>query len=303
MRWIKRGQIYQFNPIDEFLQSHASNPLAVHLQDDIFRVFFSGRDCSNKSSVGYVDIDIVEEKVVNTCTKCIFQYGNENSFYSHGISIGNMYKVKDVNFMQFMAWQIRGDEHWKGDIGRFEVCSDLESLKLNPDAPYLTCDNEDKISLSYSWVILDEGIYKMWYGSTIDWTSENGEMIHVIKYATSKDGEKWKRHGIAIDYEIGKAQAFSRPTVLKDEKGYHMWYSFRSGNGTKYRIGYAFSSDSVRWERKDDSGINVSESGWDSEMICYPFVFKHKDTTYMLYNGNEYGKYGFGLAILEEKIN
>ena len=71
-----------------------------------------------------------------------------------------------------------------------------------------------------------------------------------------------------------------------------MWFSYRSGDGTKYRIGYAHSLDGLKWDRKEDSGIDVSESGWDSEMICYPFVFNHKGKQYMLYNGNDYGRTG-----------
>jgi len=299
MNWKKLGQIYHFNPIDEYLLSHASNPLAINLRDDIFRIFFSGRDLNNKSSVGYVDIDIIEQTVLSTCKEVIIKYGEEDSFYSHGISIGNMYKIEDKNYIQFMAWQIRNGGHWRGDIGRLELNDNLDSLKLNPSSVYIGCDEEDKVSLSYSWIMKDESIYKMWYGSTIDWCSQNGEMIHVIKYATSNDGENWERKGLAIPYEIGVAQAFSRPTVVKDEQGYHMWFSYRSGDGTKYRIGYAHSTDGIAWDRKIDSGIDVSESGWDSEMICYPFVFDHKGKRYMLYNGNDYGKTGFGLAVLE----
>jgi len=300
-KWKKLGQIYHCKPIDEYLLSHASNPLAIHLKDDVFRVFFSGRDRENKSSVGYVDINILKQIALNACDQVVVKYGNEDSFYSHGISIGNMYQVEDKNYIQFMAWQIRDGGHWRGDIGRLQLDDDYNTLKLNPKEVYISCDDEDKVSLSYSWVMRDEGIYKMWYGSTIDWKSENGEMIHVIKYATSKDGENWQKHGLAIPYELGIAQAFSRPTVIKDSQGYHMWFSYRPGDGTKYRIGYAHSIDGVIWDRKDNSGINVSESGWDNEMICYPFVFDHKGKRYMLYNGNGNGKDGFGLAVLESK--
>jgi hypothetical protein len=35
-------------------------------------------------------------------------------------------------------------------------------------------------------------------------------------------------------------------------------------------------------------------------MICYPAVFELNGNTYMLYNGNGYGKTGFGIAILEK---
>jgi hypothetical protein len=300
MTWKKLGKLFDFKSINEDLLSHTSNPLAVHLKDDVFRVFFSGRDKENKSSVGYVEIDIFTKEIKNISNETTFKYGEDDSFYSHGVSIGNMYSSNGENYIQFMGWQIKDGGHWRGDIGRLKVGKNFDSLVLDPEEVFIGCDDEDKVSLSYSWVMYDEGIYKMWYGSTIDWTSENSEMIHVIKYATSHDGENWKKHGLAIPYEIGIAQAFSRPTVIKDEKGYHMWFSYRSGDGTKYRIGYAHSLDGATWDRKQDSGIDVSKNGWDSEMICYPFVFDHKGKRYMLYNGNDYGKNGFGLAVLEQ---
>ena len=67
-----------------------------------------------------------------------------------------------------------------------------------------------------------------------------------------------------------------------------------------YKIGYAESDDMDNWEIIE-SGINISNKGWDSEMVCYPYVFEYKDKLYMLYNGNGYGKTGIGLAILEEE--
>ena len=44
-------------------------------------------------------------------------------------------------------------------------------------------------------------------------------------------------------------------------------------------------------------GIDVSEEGWDSEMIAYPFVWEHKGQRYMAYNGNGFGRSGFGYAV------
>ena len=76
-----------------------------------------------------------------------------------------------------------------------------------------------------------------------------------------------------------------------------MWFSYRSGSGEKYN-GYSSSSNGENWTPPIRSSLDVSDSGWDSEMVCYPCVFKHKDEIYMIYNGNDYGKTGFGLAIL-----
>ncbi len=76
-----------------------------------------------------------------------------------------------------------------------------------------------------------------------------------------------------------------------------MWFCCR---GHRYRLGYAESHDGLTWQRNDErAGMTVSQTGWDSEMICYPFVFAHRGRTYMLYNGNGYGKTGFGLAELD----
>lgn len=298
MKWKKLGQIYHCKISHPLLQTHASNPLAVHLKDDIYRIYFSGRDSDNKSSVGFVDIDILTHEIIEECSLPVFTYGPPNSFYSHGVSIGNQYQDNNAQNILFMGWNIPENEHWRGDIGKIEIHNG--NFSLQPKTAFLSTDEEDPISLSYPYVIFHEGIYKMWYGSTITWESENGEMIHVIKYATSEDGNHWKKFGIAIPYENNIAQAFSRPTVMIDELGYHMWYSFRSGTGTKYRIGYANSRDGLAWNRMhDETGIDVAVDGWDSEMICYPFVFDHKGQRYMLYNGNNYGKSGFGLAILE----
>ncbi|MBA3704780.1 MAG: hypothetical protein H0W84_02445, partial [Bacteroidetes bacterium] len=68
-----------------------------------------------------------------------------------------------------------------------------------------------------------------------------------------------------------------------------------------YRIGYAWSKDLINWTRDDENaGIEVSENEWDSSMLCYPNVFKCDDKIYLLYNGNEFGRFGFGLAVLED---
>lgn len=300
MKWKKLGKIFEFQAINEDLLTHTSNPLAVHLKDDVFRVFFSARNEENRSSVGFIDIDILTREIKKISNETTFKYGTDESFYSHGVSIGNIYRVDEKDYILFMGWQIRNGGHWRGDIGRL-LLKDEAKLSLAPKNAFMSCDDEDKVSLSYPWVMYDEGIYKMWYGSTDNWSSSNGEMVHVIKYATSKDGISWRKHGLAIPFEIGVAQAFSRPTVFKDSDGYHMWFSYRSGDGTKYRIGYAHSFDGLKWDRKKDSGIDVSITGWDNEMICYPFVFEHKGKKYMLYNGNDYGKTGFGLAVLENQ--
>lgn len=301
-KWQKLGLLYCPPTTGQHhkLISHAANPLPVLIEGDVYRIFFSGRDIDNRSSVGAVDIDIVSRKIIQEYNHPFFEHGSGDSFYADGVSIGNCYEVNGVRYMLFMGWQNPDSGHWRGDIGRLVVKPDL-TLELDNNVPFMPSDETDPISLSYPWVRENEGGgFSMWYGSTKTWDSGNGEMLHVINFASSADGHTWNREGLAIPYELGVAQAFSRPTVLRDAKGNHgMWFSYRSGAGGLYRIGYALSRDAKKWQLAiENAGIDVSLDGWDSEMIEYPFVFDHKGQQYMLYNGNGYGKTGFGLAVL-----
>lgn len=76
-----------------------------------------------------------------------------------------------------------------------------------------------------------------------------------------------------------------------------MWFSHK---GTTYRLGYAESEDGITWHRRDEyAGLDVSETGWDSEMVEYAAIVRYKDQHFMFYNGNNYGYDGIGLAIEE----
>lgn len=300
--WEKLGRIYcpEEHGRHAKLLTHAANPLPVHLEGDVYRIYYSGRDDRSRSSIGAVDIDIVRRQVVQDHVEPFFVHGPEGSFYADGVSIGNCYVAQGRQYMLFMGWQSPVGAHWRGDIGRLEVRKDF-SLALDGVGPFMASDEMDPVSLSYPWVHqAATGAYSMWYGSTVSWGAGNGEMLHVINYATSADGHSWRREGLAVPYQLGYAQAFSRPTVAHDTQGgYQMWFSYRSGSGEKYRIGYATSPNGRDWRLAlGDAGINVSSEGWDSEMIEYPFVFDHGGRRYMLYNGNGYGKTGFGLAVL-----
>ena len=301
--WLKRGQI--FDPASRAshpkLLTHAANPLPIRIEGDTYRCFYSARDAQQRSSVGAVDIDFETRKVVREFNKPFFTHGNEDTFYSDGVSIGNCYVADGTQYMLFMGWHNPTDSHWRGEIGRLIVTPELE-LELESTTPLIGLNEQDPISLSYPWVHKNsETDFHMWFGSTKSWDAGNGEMLHTIEHATSVDGHNWIRNQDPIPSEIGVAQAFSRPTVLKTPgENYRMWFSYRCGTGRTYRIGHARSNDAMTWHlHLDETCIPTTSTGWDSEMVEYPFVFEHEQSTYMLYNGNSYGKTGFGLAELQ----
>ena len=146
----------------------------------------------------------------------------------------------------------------------------------------------------------------MWYLSCIDWeqTKDGFRHNYHLKMASSIDGIDWRRDGqVAIDFRYKDEYAISVPRVIREGKIYRMWYSYRGGPiGPNYAIGYAESPNGTDWKRKDEDLrlVPSARNDWDSEMICYPYIFNHSGKLHMLYNGNGYGKSGFGLAVLHD---
>jgi hypothetical protein len=152
----------------------------------------------------------------------------------------------------------------------------------------------------------------MWYTSGTEWKLVNGkpEIWYHIKYAHSRNGIDWERDNVLCIPPSNKFEATARPSVIHHNGKYLMWYSkrsivnFRDNPKSQYRAGYAESFDGINWERKDNlAGIDVSDSGWDSEAIAYPYVIDAGDKLLMFYNGNGFGKTGFGYAeVLKDAI-
>ncbi|WP_216251248.1 hypothetical protein [Polynucleobacter sp. 71A-WALBACH] len=137
---------------------------------------------------------------------------------------------------------------------------------------------------------------------------EPPERVYKIAHAKSIDGISWEKEGrqIIVD-RLNAEECQALPTIIKIEQRYHMFFCYREARDFRrnlsrgYRIGYAFSDDLIEWTREDESvGICLSEDGWDSEMQCYPHVFEMDGEVFLLYNGNEFGRFGFGLARLEK---
>jgi hypothetical protein len=144
----------------------------------------------------------------------------------------------------------------------------------------------------------------MWYVSGTRWEKDSPASkprhYYTVKHAESDDGLAWRTNtGLCLAYEQAE-YAIARPVVFRLKQHYQMWFTFRGGENT-YRLGSATSPDGRQWERQPmPIGIDVSPSGWDSKMICYGHPFMHDGRQYALYNGNDYGSTGVGLAVVSE---
>lgn len=300
MKWKKLGHV--FTPENNFswMRTHAANTVAEHLENDTFRIYFSTRDTNRRSSIGSIILDVNENgaKNIRVETEPILSPGSIGLFDDSGVSLSCIINIENKKLLFYLGWNLGVTVPWRNSIGLATSEKDSLNFKRQGLAPLMDRSNVDPYSISYPFVLKDQGLYRMWYGSNLSWGSEQKDMKHVIKYAESPDGFTWNRTGdISLNFSHVSEYAMSRPFVIKENEVYRMWYSYR---GLSYRIGYAESKNGIHFERLDHLvGIEPSSEGWDSESVEYPFLFDHKGRRYMLYNGNGYGATGFGLAILE----
>lgn len=300
MKWNKLGRVFTTDNNHPWMVSHAANPVAEHLRDDVFRLYFSCRDAQSRSHISYAEVELKPPfRVLRIAEEPLLSPGEIGTFDDSGVSLSCIKQINGRKHLYYLGWNLGVTVPWRNSIGLAIYDETTKTFERYSKAPLLDRNDVDPYSISYPFVFEDDVVYRMWYGSNLRWGKEQKDMAHLIKYAESPDALHWKREGvIALHFKSDSEYAMSRPCVLKEDGIYKMWYSYR---GESYRIGYAESEDGINWTRKDNEvGMDVSASGWDSEMIEYPYVFEHKDQRYMLYNGNGYGKTGIGLAVLEK---
>ena len=75
-----------------------------------------------------------------------------------------------------------------------------------------------------------------------------------------------------------------------------LFRSFSKRVGT-YSIGYAESRDGISWKRNDEAyGLAPGNRPGEDVMVEYGVVISSENKNWLLYNGNEYGRFGIFAA-------
>lgn len=323
MKWTKLGQIFdprQFT-LPNGCVEYAQSPQALVLPDRL-RIFFStrARDGTGKvlSHVAYADFD-ESFVVMGVATAPVLPLGSLGCFDEHGVFPLNVTRDGAAGRGGAVrgyigGWSRRASVPVDGAIGVAVSHDDGLTFQRLGDGPVLAPCPEEPYMIADPFVLAAEGVHHMWYifGSAWKRYAEGAdpERVYKIGHAMSQDGVTWERRGPGrqvVPDRLGPDECQALPTVLTEAGRHHMLFCYREASGFRtdptraYRIGYAVSDDLAHWRRDDAAaGIDVRPGAWDADMLCYPHMFRWRDTAYLLYNGNEFGRYGFGLARLAE---
>lgn len=310
--WIKKGLLYNCDGKNGFDFSHCHKPTPLVLSDNLIRIYFGVRDKDSRTRTTFVDVDasdVYNLKIIHIHDKPVIDLGKIGAFDDSGANVSSILRKDGLIHMYFIGWNPSTTVHTRNSIGLAVSDDDGLTFKRLHDGPILDRNHIEPYYTGAVDVIHDEGIFKVWYTSGREWIMINNkpEISYHIKYAESKNGLEWNRKDITCIYPEEKLEVSARPCVIKENGIFKMWYSKRNIDGFRdlknkgYRGGYAESKDGIVWERKDNSfGLSPSDKDWDSEAIAYPYVINHKGVKLMFYNGNGFGRTGFGYAIKEE---
>lgn len=315
MQFRRVGKIFdpREHPLFTELREYAQSPQAI-VFDDRIRIFFTTRDRDGagmfKSHPAFVDMDLGMQEVLRVSTKPLVALGERGCFDEHGIFPISPVRVGQQIWAYTTGWTRRKSVATDSGIGLAISNDGGETFSKYGQGPTLGPSLHEPFLVSDGFVLQHEDRFHMWYIFGKRWirASEDStpDRVYKIAHATSDDGRRWKPTGMPIIADwLDNDECQALPTVVRHDNRWLMVFcyrhatDFRNNPARGYRLGCAISEDLVSWVRSDLTLTGDSEQvGWDSDMQCYPHLMQVGERLCLLYNGNEFGRYGFGLAQL-----
>lgn len=317
--WNKLGKIFTPQEIvgRSWLSEFAQAPSTL-IFENFVRVYFSCRPPPDKlgqyvSNSAYLDLDRKDLfKIIQVGEHPIMNLGDTGEFDEFGIYPVSVIKNKDNILAYYAGWTRCESVPFNVAIGLATSSDDGVSFTKVGRGPVLSYSLDEPFILSGPKIRYYNNLWYLWYIAGKKWKVVGGkpEPIYKIRMATSEDGINWiKLNKDLIESRVEEDEAQASPDVIYLNGKYHMFFCYRHSSNYRgkefgYRIGYASSVNLIDWVRDDSkAGIDISQQGWDDEMISYPHVFELDGKIYLFYLGNQVGRYGFGMAVLDGNLD
>lgn len=317
MKWLKHGKI--FDPTQHQLPNgcvqFAQSPQAL-VFDEFVRIYFSTRSVDPVngkylSHIAFVDMKKNLRDVIRVSQQPVIPLGDLGCFDEHGIFPMNVIRHGDAVYGYTCGWNRRVSVSVDTAIGLAISHDDGQTFQRLGTGPVLAASQNEPCLVGDGFVKVINHVFHMWYIFGTGWKKYAADAApdrtYKIGHATSADGIEWIKEEARciIPDRLGPDESQALPTVVRIGKRHHMFFcyresfDFRQTTGRGYRIGHAWSDDLVDWVRDDEQPqLAGTPNEWDSDMQCYPHVFECDGKIYLLYNGNAFGRDGFGLAEL-----
>ena len=290
----------------------AQGPKAL-LFEEFTRVYYSCRKPPNngqyKSEVRYVDFSKDFSKILSVSNDEVVAEPDLGSFDEHGVFPLDVVRVGSELVGYSGGWSRRSSVSIDMSIGQLKSHDDGNTFQREGPGPVLTKSVDEPFLVGDPSVASVDGLLHMFYIRGTQWTAvSNGEpeRTYLIAHRVSLDGRSWTRAAGSGPFPIepkSRWEAQAMPSLVKVSDVWFMFFSFRetfdfrTNKENAYRLGLAYSHDLNSWTRLDDD-FESWRQNWDDAMMCYPNAHVRDEKVYVLYNGNEFGRHGFGGVVL-----
>lgn len=308
MKWGKLGIVIRPLGAGQAL-SHCYVPTPLVIEEKgIIRVFYSSWDENQRGRIFYSDLDIEDPtKEIKQSQKPVIGLGSPGTFDSDGVS--PQCALMGSNGINLLYQGFQRTSYPKINMMLTGLATQTPSggLRRWAETPFLERTPTEPYIRSAPFMIVGGGFFQMWYTSGISGWEECENKTHWdtyprydISFILGKSmSELYKATSARCYLKKPDELGVAKPWVLYENKIFKMWFSYRKED-MPYQMGYAESTDGLTWERKDDQIGLTPGNVYDNEMVCFGAVFDVGNNRYMLYNGNDHGRYGAVLAILEQ---
>lgn len=289
--WNKQGNIFN---------KHHSQLPVVDIYSDTYKIYYSTRNKNGCSIPMSISIFKHNLKQYLHPIEIDIPLGKPGMFDHYGVMPTDIITLDDnIKYLYYIGWSLRKDISYHNTLGLAISKDNGITWTKYSDGPIFNSSTLEPGFIGTAKVYKDKDNWIMYYLSCREWIDNNGKLepTYDIKIATSVNGIDWlPTNKIAIPLEENEGGIASFQMI-----GNQAWFSVRGKLSYRDNINESYKIKSAtlinnKWIRNKEIELDISSNGWDSEMVAYPYIVKENDKLIMFYNGNKFGKTGFGYA-------
>jgi hypothetical protein len=263
-------------------------------------VLFASCDRELRGRVFSVDLPPSDSmKFIGDRPKLVFDLGSPGAFDADGVNPSQLVERDGFLFLYYIGWHRQSsDVPYTLFAGMAVSDDDGASFRRCSNDPILPPVQGEEYFRTAPYVYMAGGRWGMLYiGGGTFFNGPGGKRLptYSLRQTYSDDGIVWDQPSRELlrpntaRGEIG----FGRPVGWHDGSGWpELMLSIRTVQG--YRLaGLSYGASAALRQREL---LPTSKLGWDSEMVCFGAPCVAGESEFLFYNGNQFGRAGFGLA-------
>jgi hypothetical protein len=295
--WERRGLVFAA-PGTGVMRSHAMLPTPLVL-DDRIRVFVTSCDDDLQGRIFRVDLDRDDpRRVLEFDPVPVLHLGPAGAFDEHGVNPSQIVARDGRLLLYYIGWQrISADVPYRLFAGLALSDDGGLSFRRHGDGQILQAMPGERFFRTAPFVFPDAEGWRMLYiggGEFFDGASGKRLPTYSLRETWSADGYRWDAPAMSslLDPDLSRGEiGWGRPVLWQEAQGASLIISRRAETG--YELQQArMEAGALHWRTL----LHGPTEEWESSMTCFGAPCSTGDWEYLFYNGNQFGRSGFGLA-------